>query len=140
MADDTHARIAVAVTAQEASDLARLIVGDISNPATTTTERIRAARRVRLVSLALVDRAVIAAVMDGESWESVAAAIGMDEDAAERRYAPVLPSAWVDGTPDWADGDLARTADALDLWWTRHAEPWETPAEHPVSSLLVDGT
>lgn len=145
-----RARLALAVAGQESADLSRGIVGDVSTPM-APGERIRKARRVRLLSLSLVDRAVLAELSEGASWETVATALGKDREDARRIYEPLWRQ-WLDGdTDDEADFgdygiglrgdlDLAGTAEGLDSWWNRHKEPWEDPATYqPVAQVLVDG-
>jgi hypothetical protein len=144
-----RARLALAVAARESADLSRGIVGDVSTPM-RPGERVKKARRVRLMSLAIVDRAVLAELTDGATWEQVGDALGIDCDEARRRYEPTWRQ-WVEGDYDddadfgdfgvglRGDLDLPGTADALDSWWLRHAEPWETALDAPVMQVLVDG-
>lgn len=143
-----RARLALAVAAQQCADLCRGIVGDVSTPM-GPGERIRKARRTRLQTLSIVDLAVLAELSEGRTWEQVAAALSVDVAEAERTYAPIWAQ-WEAGDydgPDFGDfsvgsrndPDLAGTAAALDSWWVRHAEPWDTPAEKPVTQVLVDG-
>lgn len=146
-----RARLAYAVAGRELADLGRGAVGDVSTPMPPGA-LIRKARRPRLVSLTLVDRAVLAELSQGTSWEVVADALGLDLDAAIRRYGPVWDQ-WSNGdldddAADFGDhglglrGDLDAegTADSLDQWYRRHAEPWEDHAESaPVAQVLVDG-
>lgn len=144
-----RARLALAVAAREAADLARGVVGDVSTPM-RPGERIRAARRIRLMSLSIVDRAVLAELSDGTSWDDVAVALGIDADTARRRYEPTWLD-WqagdVDDEADFGDFsvglpgdlDLPGTAATLDSWWVRHAEPWETADRtNPVAQVLTD--
>lgn len=143
-------RLALAVAARELADLARGIVGDVSTPM-LRGERIRSARRLRMHTWTLVDRAVLSELADGATWDEVAAALGIPLEEAQRRYAQT----WVqwraghtDGDDDFGDFgvglrgdlDLEGTAEALDQWWRRHAEPWEAAdQQNPVAKVLVDG-
>lgn len=145
-----RARLALAVAGQEAADLARGIVGDVSTPM-RPGERIRSARRARMLSLTLVDRAVLAELSEGATWETVGEALGVTADEAERRYRLTWDQ-WQAG--DWddeldfgdhtvglrGDADLEGTAQSLDSWWNRHKEPWESRGfDQPVLQVLVDG-
>lgn len=155
MSDDLYvrARIALAVAARETADLGRGVVGDVSTPM-RRGERIRAARRIRLLSLAVLDRAVLAELSEGATWAEVGDAVGgLDAEEARRRYESTWRE-WLD--PDQVSGDfgdftvglrgdpdLEGTAWELDRWWVRHAEPWETldldTPPTPVGQVLVDG-
>lgn len=146
-----RARLSLAVAGREIADLGHGIVGDVSAHM-APGELIRKARRPRLMSLTLVDRAVLAELSQGTSWEQVAQALSVDTDEAVRRYKPTWEQ-WqagdLDDEADFGDygiglrGDLdpEGTADALDAWYRRHAEPWEdnSPDVRPVRKVLVDG-
>lgn len=145
-----RARIALAVAARELADLARGVVGDVSTPM-VTGERIRAARRVRMQTWTLLDRAVLAELSDGATWVDVAQALGVPAEEAERRYAQTWAE-WSAGRADDGDDfgdfgiglrgdlDLEGTAESLDQWWRRHSEPWEASTNAtPVGRVLVDG-
>lgn len=143
-----RARLALAVTGQEAADLGRGVVADVAVPL-AAGERITMTRRLRLLSIALVDRAVLVELADGASWEQVADALGVPVEEARRVYEPT----WVAWSADAgflaydagdrgvgmpADADAAGTAAALDSWCVRHAEPWDEPVSEPVSRILTD--
>lgn len=139
----------MAKAAEQNADLARGLIGNVSTPM-VRGELIRMARRNRLAGLAPTDHAVLAELADGATWEEVADALCLDVDAARRIYEPTWQE-WRDATPEEAadlgdfgiglngDPDLEGTAATIDQWWRRHAEPWETVDENPVSRLLVDG-
>lgn len=146
-----RARIALAVVGRELSDLGRGMVGDVSTPM-APGELIRKARRPRLASLTLVDRAVLAELSQGTSWDVIAAALCKPVEEARRIYEPTW-AAWLAGDFDddadfgdfgiglRGDLDLEGTAQSLDQWYNRHSEPWDSPYVHrdPVSQVLVDG-
>lgn len=144
-----RARLSLAVAAQQSADAARGVIGDVSTPM-PPGQRIRKARRVRLTSLTVVDRAVLAELSEGASWGVVADALGVTVTEAERRYGPTW-NVWVNGDNSDApaageysvglggDPDMAGTAEALDQWWRRHAEPYETVKQTPVSDVLAEG-
>jgi hypothetical protein len=124
------------------------MVGDLSTPM-RRGERIRNARRLRLLSISVLDRAVLTELADGADWDEVAFALGLEVAEARRRYAPVWDQ-WQAGefeAEDFGDfgigltGDLdaAGTAEALDAWWQRHSEPWEQAPEGitPVTTAIT---
>lgn len=144
---DLHARVAAAASAREVSDLSRAVLGDCGHRF-VPGDLIRSARQVRVAALLLVDRAVIAELLAGASWEDVAAAVGTDAATAERIYLPAL-ELWSEEVAELADAgdhgvggltdlDLPGTADALDMWWRRHAEPWESAEGASPIRTLVD--
>jgi hypothetical protein len=112
-------------------------------------ERIKKARRTRLMTLSIVDLAVMAELSEGTSWPVVAAALSLDVEDARRTYEPVWEQ-WCNGEFEGADfgdfslgtradPDLPGTAAALDSWWVRHADPWDDDSGRPVAQVLVDG-
>jgi hypothetical protein len=143
---NARARVALAATARELADKARNIVGNVSTPM-LPGERIRSARRVRLEALALVDRAVLAELADGATWDEVAEALSMTPTQAKTIHAPAW-ELWQNGGDadelDFGDHgvglpgdpDLAGTAATLDQWWRRHADPWETTDDMPVTHAM----
>lgn len=143
-----RARLAFAVAGREASDYARGLVGDVGSPQ-LPGERVRNARRLRLLALSVLDRAVLIEALTGTSWAEIAEALAMPEDEVRRRYeatveqwARELPAAMLDATiyGDLTTGlrhdhDPEGTAAAIDAWYSRHAEPWEG-ADTPVQRAL----
>ncbi|WP_433860132.1 hypothetical protein [Streptomyces kronopolitis] len=133
-----EARLLAAGHAREVADFARGIVGDSSSDA-AAADRIRAARRLRLLSLQVLNWTVRAEVLDGTPWPELAAALGRDEEALRVEFEA--------GTLHWAkdnDADLEQpeqilaTASALDAWYERHADDLLDPAtQAPVSSLFT---
>ena len=107
-----RALVALAEDAQHIGDSAAGIVRD------TTTDldpgkRIRSARRIRLLSLALVDHAVLTELAAGASWETVARALSVDVETARRRY----QATWAEWQRDPVDLDqVAADAQVADLW------------------------
>jgi hypothetical protein len=142
----TSARIAFAVSGRECADYARGLVGDLAHEL-RPGERVRSARRLRVLSMVALDRAVLIELAEGATWEEVGRALGMSaEDAASRYsetwaewsaeespYAPASSSEFHVGLRD--DPDLPATVHALDQWFSRHAEPWED-ADSPVGRSL----
>lgn len=144
-------RVALAVASRDTADLARGLVGDVSTPM-VTGELIRKARRMQREAIAAKDRAVLVELSQGATWNEVADALGLPVADALRVYGDTW-EAWKDG--EWAesldsgdqgvgligDTDLAGTAHSIDMWWRRHAEPWEGDATGPgpVVRALVDG-
>lgn len=148
-----RARVSLAVAAQEAADLSRGVVGDVSTPM-SAVERIRKARRVRLVSLTVVDRAVLAVLSEGASWEEVAEGLGYRDapgetavERAKRIHGPTWDQ-WLLGDLDddadfgdygiglRGDNDMAGTAATLDQWYVRHADYLE-PDAAPVTRVFA---
>lgn len=141
-----RARLALAVAAREAADYAHGYVGDVSVPM-PAGERIRSVRRLRLMALAVLDRAVLVELADGASWQEVADSLGLPLDETLRRYQETADLwAGADGPQAAGVGDFevglagdldpAGTAAALDAWYVRHAEPWDARVDRPVSSAL----
>lgn len=140
--DVARATVSVAQAAVETADFARGIVGSIDRPQ-AAVDAIREGRRLRLFALAVLDRIVIAQRVAGASWADIAAGLGGGWTAGtvEAKYGPDVET-WCGRRPitdhsmlvgdsstgmPW-DLDLDGTADAIDLWYARHAEPWEQPA------------
>lgn len=138
-----RARVALASTSRELADAAHGIVTDLGGNL-GAGERIRRARRLRALSLQLTDLAVLVELADGAEWDDVAAALSVDTNEAVRTYAPTWVEWSVPGEPAGGlgapgEGDLEVTAETLDQWWRRHAEPWAVdPAASPVAAALVD--
>lgn len=146
-----RARLAYAVASREVADYARGLVGDTATPM-LPGERIRAARRLRVLALSVLDRAVLVELAAGASWANVADALGLPEAEVRRRYQETA-ARWVSGqSPDEADLDLSIYGDfstglhpdsdpegmaaALDAWYLRHSEPWDERADGPVTRAL----
>ena len=140
-----RARVGLAVSARDVADMARGIVGDSSTDY-HPGERIRSSRRIRLAALAVVDQAVIAELSEGASWDEVAAALGVPRETAIAQYS----AAWIDwsarfpGHPNDSsdDRECAETAETVDMWWRRHADPWEAAeaaSSSPVTRALAIG-
>lgn len=140
----------MAVAARENADYARGLVGDISTPM-LPGERIRAARRLRVLALTVLDRAVLIERAAGCSWEEIARALGLSVDETRARYeetwqvwcaeaAPAGVDARVQGEHGLGlrfDEDPQGTAEMLDAWYMRHAEPWDdAPSEAPCVRAL----
>lgn len=141
-----RARLALAVAARDAADHARGLIGDLGN-AQSPGDRIRAARQLRALAMAVLDSAVLVEVAEGGDWADLALALGLTEGEARRRYAETVQM-WLDGEdspgldlavfgslgePMHPDEDPAGVAESIDRWYQRHAEPWETPG--PVAIL-----
>lgn len=135
--------MAFAVAAGEASDYARHLISSL--PADRSAgDLIRSARRLRILDLCVIDRAVIAERLAGASWEQIADALSLPVDETRRRHesACALWADTLDG-PDrpWAEGavgtlddaHLDTTASAVDVWFARHAEPWDDAPASPVT-------
>jgi hypothetical protein len=102
--------------------------------------RIRDAWRLRAQALAVLDSAVLVDLVDGVSWSEVAEALGLTTEATQQRYQDVAfrwravePPSGLDlsvftvrGETAHPDDDPRGTAEAVDLWYSRRAEPWET--------------
>lgn len=144
-----RAHLSLGIAAQETCDLARGVVGDLSTPM-TGVERIKKARRVRLLGLSVVDRAVLAVLSEGGTWAEVAEGLGVDEATAVLRYSDTWAD-WLNPDPtdpdfgDYTlgltgDQDAAGTAAMLDQWYNRHRDPWDDPnVAQPATQVLVHG-
>jgi len=148
MSDDyapaARALVAAGVSARELADHAQAVVG-ATGTELAVAERIRAARFLRLLAMEVVDRTVIASLLDGAPADEVADALGLDPAMVEQRYGPAV-AAWSRpelseqrGPGDAGDRDVAGTAAALDQWWVRHQEtanPLVEDVPDPVSRAL----
>jgi hypothetical protein len=144
-----RARLAFAVAVREAADYARGLIGDVGVDH-MPGELIRNARRLRLLALSGLDRAVLVERLAGTSWEQIAEAMVLPVDEARRRYEETV-DLWMQELPAGEvnaviygdhttglrhDHDPAGTALALDQWWNRHLEPWEDE-DTPVQRALT---
>jgi len=145
-----RARLALAVALRESADYARGLIGDVGAEH-APGELIRNVRRLRLLDLSGLDRAVLIEALSGTSWEQIAEAMVMPVGEVRRKYEPVvtlwmqeLPAGEVDATiyGDLTTGlrhdhDPEGTAVSLDAWYNRHMEPWEdedTPVQRALSA------
>lgn len=139
----------MAVALREVADYGRGMVGDVG-AAHVPGELIRNARRLRLLALSALDRAVLIEALSGTSWDVIADALVMPVGEVRRRYeetvtlwSQALPTGEVDATiyGDHTTGlrhdhDPEGTAAALDGWYNRHMEPWEDE-DTPVQRALT---
>lgn len=147
----SRARIALAHADKEASDYARGLVGDAATPH-RPGELVNNRRRLRLLALTSLDRAVIAEYLSGTTWEQLAAWLGLSVETTLKRYRKTCEEWETEVDPadgDYgdftvglrSDSDLEGTAASLDAWYRRHAEPWEPAAaerrERIVASLTA---
>ncbi|MFD4933437.1 hypothetical protein [Streptomyces virginiae] len=133
-----EARLIAASHSREVSDFARGIVGGTSGSA-SPAERIREARRLRLLSLQVLNWTVRAEVLAGTPWEEIAAALGRDTENVRAEFDA--------GTTQWAERNAAdpqraedsvTEAEALDAWYRVHAVDLLDPPEGaPVSGLFT---
>lgn len=143
-----RARIAAAVTARDLSDSARTVVRALTE-GFTLGEITAAAARMRTESLALLDRAVLADLAAGATWEQIGAVLNLTAREVRDRYEPVLDR--------WALTELdpapvtrasiacdARTvnaddAAAVDSWLVRHAhaDPWDDEPRARLADLIA---
>ncbi len=144
----TRARIAYAVAARESADHARELIGDLPS-FLRPGERLRAARALRVLSLTVLDRAVLIERAEGQSWAAIGEVLGLSEAEARARYEETY-AAWMRDAPGAAPGptavgdfalglrsdqDLAGTAESVDQWYARHAEPLER-VDSPVARAV----
>jgi hypothetical protein len=142
----SRARLALAVAARDTADHARGLVGDLGS-SQLTGDRIRAARRLRALAMAVLDSAVLVELAASATWAEIADALGLSEAEAQRRYAETA-RLWLEakeaprldlavfGGPGGnlhPDEDPAGLAESLSQWYVRHAEPWEMPG--PIAIL-----
>jgi hypothetical protein len=145
-----RARIAQAVAARETADFARGLVGDVATPM-MPGERIRKARRLRLLALTVLDRTVLIERALGASWAEIADALARSEDAVRdtyeevfERWAANLPPEGMDASiiGDFTIGlrpdmDPLGTAESLDLWYERTRDDWDSSDQHPVTRAVT---
>lgn len=141
-------RIATAVVSRDASDTARTLV-DMSAGNKPIGSMVTAAMHLRTLALAAMDRAVLAERAAGATWDELADVLGMNRPDVMARYSavydrwelagldPDLSASLGPARPgDLADPDPAGTAESLDAWRVRHAEPWDLPVEDRLTSLI----
>jgi hypothetical protein len=132
------------VAAREVSDCAHHLVGAASQDM-PASERIRSARRLRLLTLEILDRTVIAELLAGATMDEVAEALLLDPETARGRYSDAL-ELWAHpqdaeqrGPGEAGDPDVAGTAAGIDRWWARHQDPSDPRSSGdltPVMGLL----
>ncbi|MFJ8301349.1 hypothetical protein ACIQ9R_36360 [Streptomyces sp. NPDC094447] len=129
------ARLAAAEAARATADLARAVVGETSSQA-SAEDRIRAARRLRVLSLEVLDWTIRSEFLNGVPWEELAGYARRDAETLRRQYeAGTLQ--WVASLPESTESE-ADAADTLDGWYRRHAEELLDPAhETPVGGLFT---
>lgn len=135
----------MAVAGREVADYARGLVGDVAETMPAGA-RIRAARRLRILDMHVLDLSVIHELALGATWEQVAAALALPVDLVQSRYRETFErwvvrndgpiDAWNLGPGRLSDADLEATASTVDAWFERHAEPWDGAGERPVSRVL----
>ncbi|MEU7228948.1 hypothetical protein [Streptomyces chrestomyceticus] len=133
-----QARLITAEHAREVADFARGIVGGLSEEG-TAADRILAARRLRLLSLQVLQWTVRAEVLAETPWPELAAALGRDEESVRAEFEA--------GTEQWAsraavdpdaESGSVETARALDAWYRQHADALLDPErEAPISGLFT---
>lgn len=140
-----RAQLALAVRARDVADLARALVGDLPLRQ-LPGEGIRAARLVRMLSLATLDAAVLLELARGSSWEEIAEALDMTPERVQEAYLEPwlrlhcagaeldLLGDCVAFVPDESPEQLAVT---LDQWFARHAEPWDGHPDAPVATAMA---
>lgn len=149
--DDIAARtrLVTATTARDLSDWGRAMVETISGDF-EPGELVRVAVQLRHVSLLLLDRAVLAERAAGHTWAEIAAQHHLTEADVIRRYADVYDEWEKNGrvpaivpTNDARvhygqehAGDFEGSAASLDQWRARHTEPWETPSDRSLASII----
>lgn len=127
----------MAVNARDLADDARAVLGDACADL-PRGELLAKARRARMLAQSLVDRAVMVELAAGATWAEVAEGIGLPVEVALKVYGPTW-EVWLEDGSEPADADQVGTAEALDQWWRRHAEPWETAGQPAPVRALVDG-
>ena len=155
MDDVARAELAVMQAARDVCDYTFGLAAGVTTPA-APGDRIREARRVGILRLTLLDRAVILELVSGTSWEEAGVALMLPASEVIARYGPVL-NKWradlaagnvhatihFDATGLPTDRTAADTAITLDQWldrheaWLmRHPEPWDTPGP-PLASRFT---
>jgi hypothetical protein len=135
--EDARARIAYAEAVQAVVDHGFHLVRDVAAEH-APGDLIRDARKLRYNAVYPVDMAVIIELMNGTSWEAVAAELKLPVAETQARYAETL-NVWLIG--DGSSDKAARlSAVTLDQWSERHdIDPWVEKVEQPVSKVLAGG-
>ena len=145
---EARLRVASVAAAREVVDSARAFAAAAatSDPA----EHLRAARELRLATVAVVDLSALLMLAHGASWADVTRALGRGDEPTVRAYYGPLLRAWEAGgtsaggvvldrtAPFRADSDPLTTAHLLDQWLERTHEPFDPPRakDSLVSALL----
>lgn len=155
MDDVARAELAVMQAARDVCDYTFGLAAGVTTPA-APGDRIREARRVGILRLTLLDRAVILELVSGTTWEEAGVALMLPTSEVIVRYGPVLnqwradlaagnvhPTIYGDPTGLPTDSTAADTALTLDQWLQRHEtwihkhlEPWDAPGP-PLSSRFT---
>ena len=104
-----HARLAQALHAVDTAMAAAVIAAAASTDHLPGT-RIRAARRLRAQSLAVVDAAVVIELLEGATMEQVAHALGSTIEHANELYGPIV-ARWLGAHDESQDDAVARATD-----------------------------
>lgn len=147
-------RIATAAAAKETADLARTII-EFAAEDFHPGDLVLAAKQLRLLALATMDRAVLAERAAGATWAEIAAAHSLDEPAVIARYGAVYDRwALADLDPGFAalipgatagdhllpggalESDPRGTAQSIDSWRGRHTDPWGAAEARPLEDLV----
>jgi len=134
-----RATVAGGVALREVSDYSRGLIA--STGATRGPgDRITEARNLLILAARALDMAVVQEALSGATWEQIAEARGLSADECRARYEatvvqwanpslPAVEAIFGDLTLELSyDADPGLTAETLDDWLTRHAEPWELDA------------
>jgi hypothetical protein len=133
-----EARLIAASHAREAADFARGIVGDTTS-GSTAMDRIRAARRLRLMDLQVLQWTVRAEVLLGTPWPEIAAALDRDEESVRAEFeASTLQWAERNAREPQPIEEVIGEARDLDAWYRKHREDVLDPGtDAPVSGLFA---
>lgn len=134
MTPEILARITAARAARDLSDLARQAVGTTAE-ATSPTERIERARRMRTMVNAYVDLVVLAEALAGAGWREITEALERRDPGTVAEEFEVAMAEWGALPEEEANGAAADSED-LDAWYARHREDHDPDLEKPVADLL----
>lgn len=145
---EARLRVASAAAAREAVDQARVFAATAATAG--PADHLRAARELRLATVAVVDLSVLLMLVRGASWDEVTRALGRGDEGTVRAYYDPLLRAWGSGDPHAgvtvldrtapfrADTDPLTTAHLLDQWLARTAEPFDPPrAQDGLAAALL---